>query len=177
MRRLSAFLALAASLLTPGLRAQTSEPQATAAAAVCPSTATLDDLITAIDAAVSGPADKDRTCFRGLFLPDARLIPIRIAADGRAMPVILDVDGWIAAVSKRGSMVLAEHQIKVRIESWAHIAHLWSTYTTTLGADGKVADRGINSIQAVFDGKQWHIIEITWQAEKPDDPVPAKYLP
>jgi hypothetical protein len=29
----------------------------------------------------------------------------------------------------------------------------------------------------VFDGKQWHIIEITWQAEKPGDPVPAKYLP
>jgi hypothetical protein len=28
-------------------------------------------------------------------------------------------------------------------------------------------DRGINSIQAVFDGKQWHIIQIVWQAEPP----------
>lgn len=145
--------------------------------AACPSTATLDQLISAIDAAVSGPADKDRACFRALFLPDARLIPIRIAADGTAAPLILNVDGWIAAVSKRGSMVLTERQIKVRTESWAHIAHLWSTYTTSIGTDDKPADRGINSIQAVFDGKQWHIIEITWQAEKPDDPVPAKYLP
>jgi hypothetical protein len=174
MRNLSVCLALAASLLVPALRAQT--PDAPAAAAACPSTATLDQLIIAIDAAVSGPADKDRTCFRALFLPDARLIPVRIAKDGTATPVILNADGWIAAVSKRGSMVLAEHQIHVNTESWAHIAHLWSTYTTSLG-DGKVADRGINSIQAIFDGKEWHVIEITWQAEVPADPVPAKYLP
>ena len=38
-------------------------------------------------------------------------------------------------------------------------------------------DRGINSIQAVYDGKQWHIQEIVWQAETPTDPVPGKYLP
>jgi hypothetical protein len=177
MRRLSVFFVLAAALLAPALRAQTSEPQAITAATACPSTATLDQLISAIDAAVSGPADKDRACFRALFLPDARLIPIRIAADGTATPVVLNVDGWIDAVRKRGSMVLTERQIKVSTESWAHIAHLWSTYTTSIGSDDKPADRGINSIQAVFDGKQWHIIEITWQAEKPTDPVPAKYLP
>ena len=60
--------------------------------------------------------------------------------------------------------------------------HLWSTYETRTTPDGKppagkVMDRGINSIQAIFDGKQWKITQIIWQAEKPDDPVPAKYLP
>lgn len=174
MRNLPVCLALAASLLVPALQAQT--PDAPAATAACPSTATLDQLVSAIDAAVSGPADKDRTCFHALFLPDARLIPVRIAPDGTATPVILTVDGWIAAVRKRGAAVLAEKQVHVRTETWAHIAHLWSTYTTSLG-DGKPADRGINSIQAIFDGKQWHIIEIAWQAEVPTDPVPAKYLP
>ena len=172
MRRSLLFLALAACLVR-NLPAQA--PSATAPA--CPSTATLDQLISAIDAAVSGPADKDRTCFRALFLPDARLIPIRIATDGTATPVVLNVDGWITAVAKRGSQVLTEHQIKVKTESWAHLAHLWSTYTTTIGAEDKPADRGINSIQAVYDGKQWHVIEIVWQAENPDEPVPAKYLP
>jgi hypothetical protein len=177
MRRSLLFLALAACLVH-NLPAQAPA----AAVPVCPSTATLDLLITAIDAAVSGPADKDRTCFRALFLPDARLIPIRIAADGTANPVVLNVDGWISAVAKRGSQVLTERQIKVKTESWAHLAHLWSTYTTTLGSgdkpsEGQIMDRGINSIQAVYDGKQWHVIEIVWQAEKPEDPVPAKYLP
>ncbi len=92
------------------------------------------------------------------------------------------MDGWISAVAKRGSQVLTERQIKVRSETWAHLAHLWSTYTTSIGSQDKpsespMMDRGINSIQAVYDGKQWHVIEIVWQAERPDDPVPAKYLP
>ncbi|MGD0629361.1 MAG: hypothetical protein ABR987_08405 [Terracidiphilus sp.] len=175
MRRSLIFLVLTAALAARAVSAQEPTPKATAE--TCLSTATLDLLIAAIDAAVSGPADKDRTCFRALFLPDARLIPIRIAADGTASPVVLNVDGWISAVAKRGSQVLTERQIKVKTETWAHLAHLWSTYTTSIGSEDKPADRGINSIQAVFDGKQWHVIEIVWQAEKPDDPVPAKYLP
>jgi hypothetical protein len=177
MRRSVLFIALAVCL------AHNLPAQAPAAAAnACPSTATLDQLITAIDAAVSGPADKDRTCFRALFLPDARLIPIRIAADGTANPVVLNVDGWIGAVSKRAGQVLIERQIKVKTESWAHLAHLWSTYTTSLApaekpSESTTMDRGINSIQAIYDGKQWHVIEIVWQAEKPEDPIPAQYLP
>jgi hypothetical protein len=177
MRRLSIFLALTAAVLAPALRAQQPEAKITAQVPACPSTATLDQLVTAIDAAVSGPADKDRTCFRAIFLADARLIPIHIAADGTATPHILTVQDWIDAVAKRGSTVLVEHQLKVNTETWAHVAHLWSTYETRIGDDPKPADRGINSIQAIFDGKQWHVIEITWQAQTPADPVPAKYLP
>jgi hypothetical protein len=177
MRRLSLFFALTAALIVPPLRAQSPEPQITAAVPACPSTATLDLLITAIDGAVSGPGNQDRTCFRALFLPDARLIPIRIAPDGAATPHILTVQDWIDAVAKRGTTVLTEHQLKVKTESWAHVAHLWSTYETRIGDDSKAADRGINSIQAIFDGRRWQVIEITWQAETPSDPVPAKYLP
>ncbi len=149
----------------------------TAPPTACPQTTTLDDLVKAIDAAVSGPANQDRACFRALFTADARLIPIRIAADGTATPRILTVQDWIDAVAKRGSGVFYEHQIKVRTESWAHLAHLWSTYTTSETPAGKPIDRGINSIQAVYDGKQWHVIEIVWQAETPAEPVAEKYLP
>lgn len=192
MRRLSAFLTLTTALLAPALRApvlqaQAPETKITAAVPACASTATLDQLITAIDAAVSGPGNQDRTCFRALFLPDARLIPIRIAADGTATPRILTVQDWIDAVAKRGSAVFIEKQVKVKTETWAHIAHLWSTYETHAAPDagatagkiieGKLMDRGINSIQAIYDGKQWKVIEITWQAETPADPVPEKYLP
>jgi hypothetical protein len=172
MRRLSLSLALAAPLLAPTL-----PPQSAPATPPCPSTATLDQLITAIDASITGPANKDRTCFRALFAPDARLIPVRIAKDGTATPHILSVQDWIDAVAKYGATPIAEHQLKVKTETWAHIAHLWSTYETKIGTDGKQGDRGINSIQAIYDGQQWHVIEITWQAESPADPVPMKYLP
>jgi len=180
MRPLSIILVLAA-LVSPALRAQTPDT-ALAAVPSCPSAATLDQLIAAIDAAVSGQANKDRTCFRALFTPDARLIPIRITPDGTATPHILTVQDWIDAVAKRGTMTFYEKQINVRTETWAHLAHLWSTYETRTTPDGtppegKVMDRGINSIQAIYDGKQWHVQEIVWQAESPTDPVPAKYLP
>ena len=182
MRLLSLSLILAVLLPADAFSVAVNPQEPQSAVPACPSTATLDQLITAIDAAVSGPAGKDRTCFRELFAPDARLIPIRIGADGTATPRILTIDGWIDAVRKRGSQVFYERQIKVRTETWAHIAHLWSTYETRTTPDGKppegkVMDRGINSIQAIFDGKRWQVIEITWQAETPAEPVPAKYLP
>ncbi len=169
------FAAVFAALLTaPCLFAQ--QPDASAAPVQsCPSTATLDLLIKAIDDSITGPADKDRTCFRALFLANARLVPIRIAADGTATPVVLGVEDWVNAVKKRGSDLIAEKQLKVKTETWAHEAHLWSTYETKIG--DKEADRGINSIQAIFDGKQWHVIEIVWQAESKDSPLPAQYLP
>ncbi len=177
MRRLTIAAAFAAALLAPILHAQTPEPSPPAASAPCPSTANLDELVKAIDAAVSGPADKDRTCFRALFVPDARLIPLVHPADGSYAPRVLNVDGWIAAVAKRGSAVFYEHQVKVETQTWGHMAHLWSTYETRTTPDGEPQDRGINSIQAVFDGHQWKVIEILWQAENPAETVPQKYLP
>jgi hypothetical protein len=172
MRCVTLSLCLAASLLVPAIHAQDVETTVPA----CPSTATLDQLITAIDAAVSGPVNKDRTCFRALFTPEARLIPLRHMPDGSHQPRVLTIDDWITAVAKRGTDSLTEKQIKVKTETYGHIAHLWSTYETT-SANDKRTDRGINSIQAVFDGKQWKIIEIVWQAESPAEKVPEKYLP
>ncbi|HEX4311023.1 MAG TPA: hypothetical protein VHZ25_13405 [Acidobacteriaceae bacterium] len=166
MRRLLVLLALT-SLTPVMLRAQT---PAAAPETSCPPTATLDHLIAALDSAITGPANKDRTCMKQLLLPEARLIPT--GANG---PHVLAVDDWITAVAKNGDALVTEHQIKVKTEAFGHIAHLWSTYTTALA--GKSVARGINSIQAVYDGQSWHIIEVLWQAENATDSIPAQYLP
>jgi hypothetical protein len=168
-------LILASTMLAPALHAQTPAPAAPAAACL-PST-TLDELIKALDDAVSGAGDKDRTCLRDLLLPDATLNPIAKKADGSFAPHVLTVDGWIDAVKKRGSAVFYERQVKVSSEVYGHIAHLWSTYEVRPTPDGKPQVRGINSIQAVNDGTRWRVFEIVWQAETPEEPVPAKYLP
>ena len=107
MRRIAISVMLVATLL-PALRAQQSKT------APCPSTATLDDLTKALDDAVSGPGNKDRTCLRAILLPETRLSPIRKAQDGSFSPRILTVDDWIAAVAKRGSEAFYERQIKVK---------------------------------------------------------------
>jgi hypothetical protein len=170
MRRLTLLFALL-SLAPALLYAQTPAPTpAQAPTAICPPTPTLDALIAALDAAITGPASKDRTCFRQIFVPSARLIPIRATG-----PSVLTVDDWIAAVQKNGDEIVTEHQLKYQSETFGRIAHIWSTYSTTLA--GKPVARGINSIQAVYDGQNWHIVEILWQAENPATPIPAPYLP
>jgi hypothetical protein len=176
MRRLLIFLATLGYTLIPGmclsLQAQTapSTPAPSSPSASCPSTATLDQLIAAIDDAVTGPANKDRTCMKQLLLPEARLIPI-----GPNGPRILTLDDWTAAIGKNGDEVVTETQIKFRTDNFGHIAHLWSTYTTELA--GKPLARGINSIQAVYDGQSWHVIQILWQAENANLAIPPQYLP
>ncbi len=167
-------LTLAASALSAQNPAQSAAaPQPPA----CPPTATLDQLVTALDDAVSGPATKDRTCMRDVLLPDARLIPVSKLPDGTIAPRILTIDGWIDAVSRRGSEVFYERQIKVKSETYGPIAHLWSTYEVRPTPDGKAEVRGINSIQAIFDGQRWHIISIVWHAETSADAIPPAYLP
>ncbi len=170
MRCLSIAVMLAL-VAVPAVRAQESKP------AACPSTATLDDLTKALDDAVSGPGNKDRTCMRAILLPDARLSPIRKLQEGSFSPRILTVDDWIAAVAKRGSDAFYERQIKVKTESYGHFAHLWSTYEIRPTPDGKPEMTGINSIQAVFDGSQWKVLSILWEPDTTAGPVPQKYLP
>ncbi|MGP8251558.1 MAG: hypothetical protein ACLQHF_05940 [Terracidiphilus sp.] len=171
MKPLFSILLAALAIIAPALSAQSAPPPA------CPPTANLDQLITAIDDAVGGPADKDRTCLRDVMLPEARLIPVSKHPDGTIAPRILSLDEYIDAVRQRGSEVFYERQIKVKSETYGPIAHLWSTYEVRPTPDGKAEMRGINSIQAVFDGQRWRVIEIAWHAETPADPVPAQYMP
>ena len=111
------------------------------------------------------------------FAPDGRLAPIGKSPDGSFTPHLLTVDGWIETVAKRGNAILKEHQVKVKTETWGHLAHLWSTYELNVDPAGSPTIRGINSIQAFYDGKQWKVLEILWQAESADEKVPERYLP
>jgi hypothetical protein len=179
MSRPFAVLALALATLPAGVLAQQTTPEATAASATatCPPATTLDELTKALDEAVSGPGNKDRACLRELLLPEARLTPVTKMPDGSFAPRILTVDDWIHAVAKRGSAAFYERQIKVTAESYGHFAHLWSTYEIRDTPDGKATVVGINSVQAVNDGKRWRVINIVWEPDTTAGPVPKKYLP
>ncbi len=110
-------------------------------------------------------------------MPEARLIPVAVSADGSVKTTALTVDDYVDRAAKHGDKAFYEHQIKYSTETYGNIAHLWSTYTITETPDGKPIVRGINSIQAVNDGARWRVLEITWQAETPANPLPAQFLP
>ncbi len=169
-----------ASQSTPGAKpapAASKASPSTEPPTPCLDTKTLDDLTKAIDSAISGPADKDRTCLRQLFYLDSRLIPVGKNREGTYAPHVLTIEAWIEAMQKRGKTPFYEHQVKVKTENFGHIAHLWSTYEIRSEPEGKAVLRGINSIQAVFDGMRWRVTQIVWQAESPTEHIPEQYLP
>ena len=129
----------------------------------------------AFDAAISGPADKDRACMKALLIPEARLMFVSIGADGTPSYRLETLDDWIARIKARGHAMLEEKQLKFRIERYGNIAHLWSSYT--LQSDAKQVARGINSIQAIKEAGGWRVTGIMVQAESVTAPLPKEYLP
>jgi hypothetical protein len=157
MRRFALMVALFAMAAPAFVRAQ-EKP-------ACPSTATLDELVTALDAAIGGPADKDRTCLREALLPEARLSPVGQTHAGNYAAHLLTVDDWIAAVARRGHTPFYEVQVKVERLTSEHMAHLWCHYEIRSTPDGPATVTGINSIQAVFDGARWRVLSILWEPD------------
>jgi hypothetical protein len=143
--------------------------------------ASIDAIITAAYDVISGPAGKKRDWDRerSLYYPGARLIPTAKpgANDGLA-PQILDVDGFIARVELYfAEQGFFEKEIARHTERFGHIAHVWSTYESRHNEnDPEPFMRGINSIQLFYDGNRWWILNIYWQQESAEDPIPEEYL-
>ena len=143
----------------------------------------IDGIINAAYDGISGPAGKKRDWDRqrSLFLPGARLIPTAMEAgvnDGRLGPQFLDVEAFIGRVEpyfqENG---FYEKEIARRTEQVGQIAHVWSTYESRHHKDdAEPFMRGINSIQLFNDGTRWWIVNIYWQQESADSPIPGKYL-
>jgi hypothetical protein len=141
----------------------------------------VDAILAALYDVISGPKGKARDWdrMRSLFIPDARLIPSRVNKDTQQVDaIVLSVDGYIA----RSSTTMTtngffEHSIHNEVEQFGNIAHVWSTYESRHNADDATPfARGINSIQLLKDGDRYWIVNIFWDSERPDSPIPAKYL-
>jgi hypothetical protein len=155
--------------------AQTDGAMAQAPDAACALPSEPKDIPAAIDAAISGPADKDRACMKALLIPEARLMFVSLGTDGAPAYRLETLDDWIARVKARGHAVLEEKQLKFHIERYGNIAHLWSSYT--LYSDGRQVARGINSIQAIKEAGGWRVTGIMVQVESATAPLPKEYLP
>jgi len=70
-----------------------------------------------------------------------------------------------------------EREIARTADVYGNIAQVFSTYETLKKADDKKPwMRGINSFQLLNDGTRWWVLTIYWQAETPENLIPAKYL-
>ena len=129
MKRIAVVLIMAVPLLWPRRRRAQHQWVALHAAGPVRLPTTLDELIKAVDDAVSGHGEQDRTCFRALFTADARLTPIRVAANG--------IGGTAHSQVRNGSTrwpnvarVLLRAPDQSAHGDMGTLAHLWRTYTT-----------------------------------------------
>ena len=140
----------------------------------------IDSIIAALYAVISGRAGEKRDWdrFRGLFAPGARLIPTGRRPDGTQGMRTLTPEDYATTIGpnleRRGFF---EREIGRRTEQFGGIAHVFSTYDSkALPTDTVPFARGINSIQLMNDGKRWWVVTIFWDSERKDNPLPSKYL-
>jgi hypothetical protein len=146
----------------------------------------IDAIVSAIYDVISGPAGKARDWnrFRSLFIPDARLMPVRVPRPDGTGPQHNDVAPYtVEDYIERSSPVMlstgfAERGVANRVEAFGNIAHVWSTYESRHDfSEAKPFARGINSITLIKDGDRYWVVQILWDSERPGTTIPEKYLP
>jgi hypothetical protein len=147
--------------------------------------ASVDAIVTALYGSVSHAADAspDFDRMRRIFLYVGMLVPPKAAgADFRAM----DVDQFaerheksVATRKEKGEPPTGffERELARRTDCFGNICQVFSTYESRHApSDSAPFQRGINSIQLLRDGSRWWIASVVWDAERPDNPIPAQYL-
>jgi hypothetical protein len=138
----------------------------------------LDAMVAAIYDVISGPPGaRDWNRFRSLFATDARLIAVRVPKEGKPTMAVMTPKDY---EDRAGKYFLEhgffEHELSRKTDSFGAMTHIYTTYESRETKDGKPIDRGINSMEFFFDGERWWCVQIYWDAERPGNPIPEKYL-
>jgi hypothetical protein len=169
-RQLSA-LVMVAGLVIPG----TASAQAAAA-----DVSTIDGIIGALYDVISGPAGEARDWdrFYTLFLPEgARLVPSGMQQGHATHQVWTPREYAERAGPNLEANGFFEREIGRTTEAFGNVVHVFSAYDSkrTL-QDAEPFARGINSIQLFHDGSRYWVVTVFWDSERPDNPIPARYL-
>ena len=157
---------------------QKSAPEAPAASPA--DVKSIDSIVAAVYDVISGAAGQKRDWnrFRSLFWPGAHLIPL-VTPPGKTgyAPRVFSVEDYVTRTepffAKEG---FYESAVANRVEQWAQIAQVFSTYESRHAKGEKPFARGINSIQVFNDGQRWWVLNILWESESEQNPLPVRML-
>ena len=141
----------------------------------------LDSTIETLYAVISGEKGeaRDWDLFKYLFHPEAKLIPSGKNKEGNVGARFMTPDDY---VNSSGNYLVEngfyEIELHRKIDRFGNIAQVFSTYESYHSKSDKTPFmRGINSIQLLFDGNRWWILNIYWMQESKEHPIPKAYLP
>jgi len=140
----------------------------------------IDTIIETLYSVISGEKNEARNweLFQYLFHKDAKLIPSGNNRQGVSGARYMTTQEYITT---SGKWLLEngffEKEIGRKTDQFGNIAHVFSTYESFRSAkDTKPFMRGINSIQLLHDGSRWWILNVFWQGETKEQPIPEKYI-
>ncbi|MEM9822425.1 MAG: hypothetical protein AAF985_15190 [Bacteroidota bacterium] len=140
-----------------------------------------DQIMAALYESISGDKGEKRDWdrFRYLFIPEARLLPSGPNQEDEMTYRIMSPDEYIKNAGKRlEADGFHEIEIARKTETFGSMVHIWSTYASfRQQSDSQPFMRGINSIQLMYDGERWWIMQIYWRQESEANPIPKVYLP
>lgn len=140
----------------------------------------VDTTIKTLYEVISGEKGEARNwkLFKYLFHKDAKLIPAGKNQEGIVQVKYMTPSDYI---NTSGKWLIEngfyEKEIARKTEQFGAITHVFSTYESFRSkSDTTPFMRGINSIQLLFDGERYWIVNIYWASESEDYPIPEKYL-
>jgi hypothetical protein len=157
--------------IAPSISAQEADPA---------DVSSIDAIVTAVYDVISGPAGEARDWdrWRSLFIEEARLIPVGRTPDGAVRHRVMTPEDYVQmsgdALERNGFF---EVEVGRVTEAFGQIAHLFSAYESRRNTDdAEPFARGINSFQLMNDGTRWWVVSIMWDSERPDNPIPDRYI-
>lgn len=135
----------------------------------------IKELYTAISFSKQAEVNLDR--FKNLFKPDTRLIYFT-KNSVEQLKLETFVIRLKEQIDKGNIKSFFEYELMKTIDRFGKIAHVFSTYEAKeLPESIKVLQRGINSIQLIYDRERWWITSLMWFNEDGKYEIPEKYLP
>jgi hypothetical protein len=155
----------------------TTDPFAGVPAASPDDVKSVDNILAALYAVISGPAgERDWNRFRSLFMPNARLTSAEKSPDGAIHVRPNTVEDYVRLGGtyflKNGFF---EKPIVSRVQTFGNVAQVFSSYESRHAPGEAPFARGINSFQLAYDGKRWWVVNVLWDEERPDNPLPKEF--
>lgn len=141
---------------------------------------TIDGVMRAFYESTSGPAGQPRDWdrLRSLCGSETRFLAARPGNEGRSVIFSMTIEDYIMhnrRYFEKGGFY--ESEAARRVEEFGNIAHVWSTFESRRTEDApEPYVRGIYSLQLLRDGDRWWILSVLWDHERPEAPLPEKYM-
>ncbi len=135
-------------------------------------------IIQALSDTISGDATKPRDWnrFNSLFAPGVgRMMIVRHSKTGPADLTVVSADDYKTRASNQ---TFYEKPIAYEKQSFGHLTHVYESYAIFHAlTDTTPQARGVNSWELLNDGTRYWVLQVYWDTERPDNPLPKALMP